>query len=138
MPPREALGWRGLLAGWRLAIHSRARPHEDTQALSGEEVTELTRQADQQDETGAPERVAETENTAPIESSDQLGGGAPQPFIPEEAPSFAANTNARVGEAMYSTDEEGTDSGEPGDFKRGQEAAEREPRAGKQSAAIRR
>jgi hypothetical protein len=108
-------------------------PLEDTQALSAEEVAELTGEADEQDETGAPEKVAETENTAPIESSDQLGDGAPQPFMPEEAPSPPAD--ALVAEPMYSTDEEGTDAGEPGDFKRDQEAAaNREPRPGNAAA----
>ena len=60
-------------------------PLEDTQALSAEEVAELTGEAEEQDETATPERVAETENTVPIESSDQLEDGVPQPFIPEEA-----------------------------------------------------
>jgi hypothetical protein len=111
-------------------------PLEDTQALSAEEVAELTGEAEEQDETGTPEQVAETENTVPIESSDQLEDGAPQPFIPEEAkaPSPAASTNARMAEAMYSTDEEGTDSGEPGDFKREQAATDREPRTGNAAA----
>ena len=112
-------------------------PLEVTQALSAEELAELTGEAEEQDETGAPEQVAETENTAPIESSDQLGDGAPQPFIPEEAPSPPASTNPFVvpAEAMYSTDEEGADSGEPGDFKRDQEeAANREPRPGNAAA----
>jgi hypothetical protein len=109
-------------------------PLEDTQALSADEVAELTGEAEEQDETGAPEKVAETENTVPIESSDQLGDGAPQPFIPEEAPSPPASTDAVVAEAMYSTDEEGTDSDELGDFKRDQEAADREPRTGNAAA----
>jgi hypothetical protein len=104
-------------------------PLEDTQALSAEEVAELTGEAEEQDETGAPEKVAETENTVPIESSDELGDGAPQPFMPEEAPSPPAD--AFVAEPMYSTDEEGADWGEPGDFTRQQEAAaDREPRPG--------
>ena len=108
-------------------------PLEDTQALSAEELAELTREAEEQDETGAPEKVAETENTVPIESSDQLGDGAPQPFMPEEAPLPPAD--ALVAEPMYSTDEGGTDSGEPGDFKRDQEeAANREPRPGNAAA----
>jgi hypothetical protein len=109
-------------------------PLEDTQALSAEEVAELTGEAEEQDETGALEQVAEMENTVPIESSDQLGDGAPQPFIPEEALSPPASTNPLVAEAMYSTDEEGTDSGEPGNFKRDQEAADREPRTGNAAA----
>ena len=108
-------------------------PLEDTQALSAEGVAELTGEAEEQDETGAAEKVAETENTVPIESSDQLGDGAPQPFMPEEAPSPPAD--ALVAEPMYSTDEEGTGSGEPGDFKRDQEAAaNREPRPGNAAA----
>jgi hypothetical protein len=108
-------------------------PLEDTQALSAEELAELTGEAEEQDETGAPEKVAETENTVPIESSDELGDGAPQPFMREEAPLPPAD--ALVAEPMYSTDEEGTDSGEPGDFKRDQEeAANREPRPGNAAA----
>ncbi len=108
-------------------------PLEDTQALSAEEVAELTGEAEEQDETGAPEKVAETEKTVPIESSEQLGDGAPQPFLPEEAPSPPAD--ALVAKPMYSTDDEGTDSGEPGDFKRDQEpAAYREPRPGNAAA----
>jgi len=109
-------------------------PLEDTQALSAEEVAELTGEAEEQDETGAPEKVAETENAVPIESSDQLRAGAPQPFIPEDAPSSSADTDALMAEPMYSTDEEGTQSGEPGDFKRDQEPADREPRPGNAAA----
>jgi hypothetical protein len=40
-------------------------PLEDTQALSAEEVAELTGEAEEQDETGAPEKVAETEHLVP-------------------------------------------------------------------------
>jgi hypothetical protein len=110
-------------------------PLEDTQALSAEEVAELTGEAEEQDETGAPETVAETENAVPIESSDQLGDGARQPFMPEEAPLPPAGKDELVAEPMYSTGEEGTDPGEPGDFKRGQEAAaDREPRPGNAAA----
>ena len=106
-------------------------PLEDTQAASPEEVAELTGEAEAQDETGALEKVAETENTVPIESSDQLGAGAPRPFIPQETPSPPASTNALVAEPMYTTDEEATESSEPGAFKRDQEAAAgREPRPG--------
>jgi hypothetical protein len=106
-------------------------PLEDTQALSAEELAELTGEAEEQDETGAPEKVAETKNTVPIESSDQLGDGAPQPFIPEDAPSPPAGTDAPMTEPMYSTDENGADTDEePGDFKRDQEPADREPRPG--------
>ena len=47
-------------------------PFEDTQALSAEEVAELTGEAEEQDQTGAPEKVAETEETVPIESSDAI------------------------------------------------------------------
>jgi hypothetical protein len=104
---------------------------EDTQALSAEEVAELTGAAEEQDETGAPEKVAETENTVPIESSGQLENGVPQPFIPEEAPK--ASTDAQTTEPMYSTDEE-ADRGEPGDFKHDQEPADREPRPGNVAA----
>jgi hypothetical protein len=110
-------------------------PLEKTQALSAEEVAELTGEAEEQDETGAPEKVAETEKTVPIESSDQLGDGAPQPFTPEEALSPPSGTDALVAEPMYSTDEERTGPGEPGDFKRDQEAAaDREPRPGNAAA----
>ena len=109
-------------------------PLEHTHAPSAEEVSELTGDAEGQDETGAPEQVAETENTVPVESSDQLGDGAPQPFIPKEVPSPSASTKRFVVEAMYSTDEEGTDAGEPGEFKRDQEAADREPRTGNAAA----
>jgi hypothetical protein len=109
-------------------------PLEDTQALSAEEVAELTGEAEEQDETGAPEKVAETENTVPIESSDQLGDGAPQPFIPEDAPSPPADTDALMTEPMYSSHEEGAESGEPGDFGRDQEPADREPGPGNAAA----
>jgi hypothetical protein len=110
-------------------------PLEDTQALSAEEVAELTGEAEEQDETGAPEKVAETEETVPIESWDALGDGAPQPFIPEDAPTPPAGTDALTTEPMYGTDEEGTDSDEePGDFKRDQEPADREPRPGNAAA----
>jgi hypothetical protein len=109
-------------------------PLEHTHALSAGEVAELTGEAEEQEETGAPELVAETENTVPIESSDQLGDGAPQPFTPKEVPSPSASTKPPVAEAMYSTDEDGADSGEPSDFKRDQEAADREPRTGNAAA----
>jgi len=109
-------------------------PLEDTQALTAEEVAELTGDAEDQDETGAPEKVAETEDAATIESSDQLGDGAPQPFVPEEAPSPPADIDALGADAMYSTDNEETDSGEPGDFERNQEPADREPRPGNAAA----
>lgn len=107
---------------------------EDTHALSAEDVAELTGEAEEQDETGAPEKVAETENRVPIESSDQVGDGAPQPFTPQDAPSPRANTDAHVTEPMYSTDEEGTESGKTGDFERNQEPADREPRFGNAAA----
>jgi hypothetical protein len=105
-----------------------------TQAPRAEEAAEFTGEAEEEDETGAPEKVAETEEAVPIESSDELGDGAPQPFIPEDASSPPAATDAHVTEPMYSTDEEGTDSGEPGDFKRDQEPADREPRPGNAAA----
>ena len=107
---------------------------EDTQALSAEEVAELTGEAEEQDETGAPEKVAETEDTVPIESFDELGGGAPQPFMPEEAPPTPADADAVVSEPMYSTDQEGTDSGESGDFMHDHEPADRQPRPGNAAA----
>ena len=105
---------------------------EDTQALSAEEVAELTGAAEEQDETSAPEKVAETENTVPIDSSGQLENGDRQPFIPEEAP--RASTDALTTEPMYSTGEEATNTGEPGDFKYEQEPADREPRTGNVAA----
>jgi len=112
-------------------------PLEDTQALSAEEMAELVGEAEEQDETGGPEKVAQTEKRVPIESSDQLGDEAPQPFMPEEAPS--PPPDALVAEPMYSTNEEGTDSGKPGDFTRQQEAAaDREPRPGNAAAPGRR
>ena len=46
-------------------------PLEDTQVLNAEEVAELTGEAEEQDETGAPEKVAETE-WVPIESFDAI------------------------------------------------------------------
>ena len=107
-------------------------PLEDTQALSAEEVAELTGATEEQDETGAPEKVAEMENTVPTESSGQLANGVPQPFIPEEAP--LASTDALTTEPMYSTNEEATDTSEPGDFKHDQEPADREPRPGNVAA----
>ena len=107
-------------------------PLEDTQALSAEEVAELTGEAEEQDETGAPEKVAETEITVPIESSDQLKSGVPRPFIPGGAP--RASTDALTTEPMYSTDEEVTHTGEPRDFKHDQEPADREPRPGNVTA----
>jgi hypothetical protein len=108
-------------------------PLEDTQALSAEEMAELTGEAEEQDETGAPEKVAKTEDAVPIESFDELGSGAPQPFTPQEAPP-TPTPYAVVTEPMYSTDEEGTDSGQPGDFKRDQEPADRQPRPGNAAA----
>jgi len=61
-------------------------PLEDTQALSAEEVAEITGEAEEQDETGAPEKVAETEETHPLESPEALRQphdddeeGAPEP-----------------------------------------------------------
>src|SRR6187200_1775915 len=107
---------------------------ERTQAQRPEDAAEFTGEAEEQDETGAPEKVAETEEAVPIESSDELGDGASQPFIPEDAPSPSAGKDALMTEPMYSTDEEGTDSGEPGDFKRDQEPADREPRPGNAAA----
>jgi hypothetical protein len=106
-------------------------PLEDTQSLSAEEVAELTGEAEEQDETGAPDKVAETENAVPMESSDKLGHSAPQPFIPEEP---RANTDALTTEPMYSTDEEATDTGGPGDFKHDPEPADRQPRPGNVAA----
>ena len=52
---------------------------EDTQVSSAEEVAAITGEAQEQDETGAPEKVAETRETRPIESSDEQAARAPQP-----------------------------------------------------------
>jgi hypothetical protein len=41
---------------------------EDTQVLSAEEVVAITGEAEEQDETGAPERVAEPDEEHPLES----------------------------------------------------------------------
>ena len=63
-------------------------PGEDTQALSADEVAELTGEAEEQDETGAPEKVAATEETRPVETSDEQDR-APQPGntpAPDEPP----------------------------------------------------
>ena len=63
-------------------------PIEDTQALSAEDVAELTGEAEEQDETGAPEKIAETGNLRPVETSDQQDR-APQPGntpSPDESP----------------------------------------------------
>jgi hypothetical protein len=109
-------------------------PLDDTHTLSADELAELTGEGEGQDETGAPENVAETEDTVPIESSGALGGGVPQPFVPEDAPPPSASTDAPMTEPMYSTDEVGADSGEPGDFKRDPEPADREPRFGNAAA----
>jgi len=104
-------------------------PLEDTQALRVEDLAEISGKAEEQDETGAPERVAETEETVPIEA--ELGDGAPRPFVPEDESSPSTSTDALVTEPMYSTDDEATESSEPGAFKRDQEAAaDREPRLG--------
>jgi len=47
-------------------------PREDTQALDAEVSAEITGSAEEQDETGAPEKVAETEETHPLESPEAL------------------------------------------------------------------
>ena len=47
-------------------------PTEDTVALSAEEVAAITGEAEEQDETGAPEKVAETEQEHPLESPEAL------------------------------------------------------------------
>ena len=106
-------------------------PLEDTQALRVEDLAEISGKAEEQDETGAPERVAETEMTVPIEAVAELGEAAPRPFVPEDESSPSTSTDALVVEPMYSTDDEATESSEPGAFKRDQEAAaDREPRLG--------
>ena len=106
-------------------------PLEDTQALRVADLAEISGKAEEQDETGAPERVAETEMTVPIEAAAELGEAAPRPFVPEDESSPSTSTDALVTEPMYSTDDEATESSEPGAFKRDQEAAaDREPRLG--------
>jgi hypothetical protein len=49
-----------------------SEPTEETVALSAEEVAEITGEAEEQDETGAPEKVAETEDEHPLESPDAI------------------------------------------------------------------
>jgi hypothetical protein len=111
-----------------------ADPLEDTQALSAEEVAELTGEAEEQDETGAPEKVAETEQTVPIGPTDRVGDRAPHSFMPEDALSSSGDRHA-VTQPMYSTDEDGTKSAdEPGDSKHAQEPADREPKPGNATA----
>jgi hypothetical protein len=51
---------------------SMPEPLEDTVALSADEVAEITGEAEEQDETGAPEKVAETEDMHPLESPEAL------------------------------------------------------------------
>ena len=46
--------------------------HEDTVAVSPEELAEITGEAEEADEAGAPEKVAETEDEHPLESPDAL------------------------------------------------------------------
>jgi hypothetical protein len=45
---------------------------EDTQVLSAEEVAAITGEAEEEDETGAPERVAEPDEEHPLESPDSI------------------------------------------------------------------
>jgi hypothetical protein len=45
---------------------------EDTQVLSPEEVAAFTGEAEEADESGAPERVAETDEQHPLESPDSI------------------------------------------------------------------
>ena len=66
-------------------------PLDDTHTLSADELAELTGEGEGQDETGAPENGPETGDTVPSESSGALGGGVPQPFVPEDAPSPPAS-----------------------------------------------
>lgn len=47
-------------------------PVEDTRVWSPEEVAEVTGEAEEEDESGAPERVAETEAEHPLESPEAL------------------------------------------------------------------
>jgi stringent starvation protein B len=61
--------WDGRAAGKSTSV---TEPVEDTVALSADEVAEITGEAEEQDETGAPEKVAETEETHPLESPEAL------------------------------------------------------------------
>lgn len=66
-------------------------PIEDTAILSADEVAEITGEAEEQDETGSPEKVAETEHEHPLESEealrepreieDEQGDHGPQPGL---------------------------------------------------------
>ena len=47
-------------------------PLEDTQAMSAEELAEITGEAEEEDETGAPERVAHPEDEHPLESPESI------------------------------------------------------------------
>jgi hypothetical protein len=45
---------------------------EDTQVLSAEEAAAITGEAEEEDETGAPERVAQPDEEHPLESPDSI------------------------------------------------------------------
>ena len=49
-----------------------ADPVEDARVWSPEEVAEVTGEAEEEDESGAPERVAETADEHPLESPEAL------------------------------------------------------------------
>lgn len=58
-------------------------PLEDTQLLSAEEVAEITGEAEEQDETGAPEKVAETEETQSLGGGEDASDGDAKEVRPE-------------------------------------------------------
>ena len=49
-----------------------ADPTEDTRVFSADEVAEITGEAEEEDESGAPERVAETDHDHPLESPQAI------------------------------------------------------------------
>jgi hypothetical protein len=49
-----------------------ADPTEDTRVFSADEVAEITGEAEEEDESGAPKRVAETDDEHPLESPQAI------------------------------------------------------------------
>jgi hypothetical protein len=49
-----------------------ADPGEDTRVFSAGEVAEITGEAEEEDESGAPERVAETDREHPLDSAQAI------------------------------------------------------------------
>ena len=47
-------------------------PREDTQVFSADEVAEITGEAEEEGESGAPERVAGTDHEHPLESPQAI------------------------------------------------------------------